>query len=643
MAPRFRWKPFAVAMGATLGLGVVLVASILRHDPPPKKPPPPPPSAAKPPPAETRMGGVVLKKLDGGSDTAAEWNRMIDEIWMQPGREIKPRHYGQAQELLARAEGTADEAPIRENYERMLRRRADRASEEFLAMRERVEALCRERRFSDAYDEWELYPAALDEDGIFTSLIPREKQAVVDRAKRYHLALVSADPARDALMEALRIGRASAALAALDDDVRARIEAIDRREGDAAAGAERAKMREYAAWLESKRRPETVDPALFDRAATLPPEEAVALYVRLENADRWRATRERARVQYERGEFAAAMHDLETLLSNDRIDAGTVALLNRTYERGALIATAAQIYEETLKRHPSNGDVYVSLLRIAMQTHQTARAKALIDGAPRTMVHSEFPDLVKNFQAAESAFPGKQPAPYPYERYVIVTDMSETAARKFAEFMAGVYEEYRRVFPYAKNETLKFHVKVFFKEQDFQTYRYALTGGSDHGKHSRTLGFYDDTVKELVLFNAEDMWETMRHEGFHQYMDYFVKDCPTWFNEGYASYFETSTADGPADNPPRAAALRDALLGDLVPPLNELLLMKAEAFRSHAYSAHLYAQSWSFIHFLMTTGRKDVLDRYFEALTRGRDMPQAYDEVFAGRGLEAEWLAAVRR
>lgn len=640
MARPFSWKPFAVAMGVTVAFGGAVLIGMLRDDPPPPKRPPAPVTPPRDaPPAEVRTGGVVLRSLNSGTDVAAEWNQIVEEIRLQPGAEFKVRDYERAQQLLARAAGTDDEAPLRENYEQMLRRRADRASEEFVASRARVEAFCRDRRYSDAYDEWELYPSALDEDGLFTALIPKEKQAVIDRAKRYHEALGTS---RDALMEALRIGRACPQLAALDEDVRARLEALDRREGDAAVEVERAKMREYAAWLESKRKAETVDAALFDAAAQAPPEEAVELYVRLENADRWRAIRERARVQYERGEFAAAMHDLETLLDNDRIDAATVELLNRTYERGALASTAMQIYERTLARHPANGDLYVSLLRLAMQTHQSARAHELIDKAPRTMVHAEFPRLVRTLQTAESAFPGTPPAPYPFKRYVVVSDLDEAAKRRIAEFMAGVYEEYAVVFRYPKNETLKFYVKAFAKEVDFRTYYEAVTGASELGKSYRVEGFYDDTVKELVVYKTDKMWETMRHEGFHQYVDYFVKDCPTWFNEGYASYFETSTADGPRDNPSRAAAVADGLARDLLPPLKDLLLMKAETFRSHPYSAHLYAQSWSFIYFLIVSGRKDVLDRYFEALMRGRDLRQAYDEAFEGRGLEDEWLRAVR-
>jgi tetratricopeptide (TPR) repeat protein len=572
----------------------LLVALIGCGDPPtpPPKPAPPPPVRAPEPPKTYEVGGVRINKLNSGSDVAREWNQLVDMIWMQPGKEFKARHFETAQQLLERARGTPDYAPLKDNFDQMLKRMAGRASEEFAATRVRAEALCAEHRYSQAWEAWDLYPSKLDEAGTFTAMIPAEQAAIVERARVYVEQLPDAS-----LLDGLRVGRAGKQLEALDAAVRARLDALDRAEEEKLAERDRTLMQEAA------------------RTMTGEPDP---------------------RAHFEADRFAAAMVDLEKLFKQDRIGAETVALMNRICERSAYIGVAIKIYQEALTRLPENGDLYVGLLRLMLRTHQYARAHALIDAAPRRMVHPDFAKLIHTLQRAERAFAGRQPPGYPFKRYVVITDLDEARTREIAEFMDGLYREYAQLFPYAKNETLKFYVKVFAKEIDFRTYYAAKTGGSELGKSYRVGGFYDGEIKELVLYDGETMRRTMRHEGFHQYVDYFVTDCPPWFNEGYASYFETSTASKPVNNPERAAAAREGIAREFVPPLRETLTMKESPWRSHTYSAHLYAQAWSFIYHLETTGRGELLKKYFEELMRGRK-----PDIEPLAALEESWRRSV--
>jgi hypothetical protein len=40
------------------------------------------------------------------------------------------------------------------------------------------------------------------------------------------------------------------------------------------------------------------------------------------------------------------------------------------------------------------------------------------------------------------------------------------------------------------------------------------------------------------------MLRTVRHEGFHQYLDRMLPETPVWLNEGTAEYFETAVLAG---------------------------------------------------------------------------------------------------
>ena len=55
------------------------------------------------------------------------------------------------------------------------------------------------------------------------------------------------------------------------------------------------------------------------------------------------------------------------------------------------------------------------------------------------------------------------------------------------------------------------------------------------------MGLYSPALKQLLIWNQPNrkkMLETVRHEGFHQYLDGVMSDPPPWLNEGLAMYYE---------------------------------------------------------------------------------------------------------
>ena len=79
--------------------------------------------------------------------------------------------------------------------------------------------------------------------------------------------------------------------------------------------------------------------------------------------------------------------------------------------------------------------------------------------------------------------------------------------------------------------------------------------------------------------------------------------------------------------------------------MKEIFMMNWAVFR--AKGAMHYGSSWSVIYWFVKSGRKQILDRYFEALMEGKDQQQAFDAIF-GPGKEdvdeftGRWKKAVR-
>jgi tetratricopeptide (TPR) repeat protein len=228
-----------------------------------------------------------------------------------------------------------------------------------------------------------------------------------------------------------------------------------------------------------------------------------------------------------------------------------------------------------------------------------------------------------------------------------------------------IYESYSVVFPFEKDRRLLSRVIVFDRREDYGAFTQKLDPEDDG---SDSMGYYQSYYRLLVIANDpigapvgslyQDSMDTMFHEGFHQFLDYFVADAPYWFNEGIAEYF------GPSEIVPgsggrklrigvvvkergegmtRYAVIRAALAGkrkERPTPIRELLKLDGEAFMKSA-DLH-YAESWSFVHFLMhgSPAGKGLLLGYFKALRAGKDADAAFDETFGKvdlDALEAEW------
>ncbi len=135
------------------------------------------------------------------------------------------------------------------------------------------------------------------------------------------------------------------------------------------------------------------------------------------------------------------------------------------------------------------------------------------------------------------------------------------------------------------------------------------------GVHLRNLG-------QLKISEGTEhkYWaHTVRHEGFHQFLDQLAPTAPVWFHEGMAEYYSSAEKLQGRWNPGYAYPHHLAILlerGTI--PLSRLLRLESGAFMRDA--ALHYAQAWAFVHLLQhgaNRRHKDRFDVYLDALIDG--------------------------
>lgn len=271
----------------------------------------------------------------------------------------------------------------------------------------------------------------------------------------------------------------------------------------------------------------------------------------------------------------------------------------------------------------------------------------------------EFPDdplmrsgskmfyLLKNGPEWVSKYTAEGPH---YEVYSQISRENAALIKKYAEAVHGAYADF---FPYTKKHKGKYKIYVFDSFHSFADY--AIDSG-EVPPHPAIGGLYNSLLDHLLIRgdkSQRDMLSTLYHEGLHQYLEYYIKDAPIWFNEGLATFFEASYFD---QNGFRAGVLNKGRLNDFeqarkgavsgaaLLPLEELMLADASDFMGDigAQTGVNYAQSWSLVYYMIMN--KNVMDEYlrpyFKLLAQGRNKEDAYAEVFKARvkGIETMWL-----
>ncbi len=249
-----------------------------------------------------------------------------------------------------------------------------------------------------------------------------------------------------------------------------------------------------------------------------------------------------------------------------------------------------------------------------------------LDALGRVTVRAQNgPDWPRSFQ-------------YKSTNYHVVSDIDSETARQAALLLEEGLTEYRvNVHALKPEQKRLYKVYLFSGEAGFQRY-VADSSLLEKKGAENAAGLYSGILKQLLIWNLpnrDEMMRTVRHEGFHQYLDRLLPDPPVWFNEGLATYYEAMQRVGgdlKIDRP------RPDVLGDLkdkpLVPLAAFLHISPRKF--YATAPHSYAQAWLIVH-MLRHGTPKHRDRYrtFLARLEKSSGAEAMQEVFDEASLPA--------
>ena len=245
--------------------------------------------------------------------------------------------------------------------------------------------------------------------------------------------------------------------------------------------------------------------------------------------------------------------------------------------------------------------------------------------------------------------------------YKIYSMLGGSLTDEVAKRQELILKQYKTVFPKKKfprvKEKVVFPVLIFESRGGYETFSRA--NGFDPEK---AAGYYSPTHKYTVLFYGTDesLISTLFHEAFHQFLHHVLPNTnsiPTWLNEGLATFFGGAKYDKKLGtvsvqpgvvNVSRINQTRKAMLTDSHVGLEELMKASHEKFYEEDHISLYYSEGLSVVYFLINWGGKrrtgiKLLVSYFQALEEGKDIEEAYAEVFEKKmpKMEKRWRKTI--
>ncbi len=358
---------------------------------------------------------------------------------------------------------------------------------------------------------------------------------------------------------------------------------------------------------------------------------------------------------YELGDHDAALRLCEQVEAEDGEFTGAKRIrLRIQLARGVDAAAAEAEWRGLLERHPTDPDLYHELVQHVLHHGRVEDAKELTGLALRRGIGvEEFTEFDRNLAIALKGPDWSTRFEHRSKNYHVVSDIDVATCREAAKLLEEAYAAYvNRLRNVPGLENRKFFVFLFSGSGGYQTHIERVLQGLGGAPPFHTAGVYTPTFKQLFIWNQRDradMMRTVRHEGFHQYLDRVVADAPLWFNEGLAEYYEIGEVAGSSFktgqvHPPNVETLAKTGSGGLV-PLGTFVRQDRRAF--YANPTLHYAQAWALVHFLQhgPRGRGRLFDDLFECLASGVRARAAIERVFGDvdlQDLDEQFRAYVR-
>jgi len=342
----------------------------------------------------------------------------------------------------------------------------------------------------------------------------------------------------------------------------------------------------------------------------------------------------RALVAYREGNFAQAAEQGGVAHGEDPAHVGTRLLLAKALRADGLSDRAIELLEALWKEHPTDGEVATELARTLLWDGAGERARQIVADAISRGVHPiELEDIQSLITRVERGPAWTKRYEYETRNYRVYSDISDAICFEVAQYLEKSLMRFQRdLRRTSKGGDKKYTAYVFSGEAGYLLYGVGLSSWLEN-----TLGAYYSSLEQLVIWNypkRENMFLTVRHEGFHQYFDRLLEHRPPrWLNEGLAEYYEMiELVDGtwnqgiPNEHHLRVLDAREPL------PLEEFIT--DDTFFDDV--GRSYAQGWAFVHFLLNGEDKGtIFDDLIDAMVAGADKEEALQKAFAGVDFDA--------
>ncbi|MEE8105168.1 MAG: DUF1570 domain-containing protein [Planctomycetota bacterium] len=286
---------------------------------------------------------------------------------------------------------------------------------------------------------------------------------------------------------------------------------------------------------------------------------------------------------------------------------------------------ATAIYEDLLKRYPADPGIHVNWALALMRWGRLTAADTLIKSAISRGVDSpDIQQVAGLLQKSKHGPAFRRRFEHKTTHYHIVSDVDLSVCVQAGRNLERMYSMYvkRLARPADIGGDRRFKVYLFAGQDGYLSYYKDLVQRNAAG----SAGLYSPLLKQLLIWSTprrSDMMDTVKHEGFHQFLDRVLPNAPRWFNEGLAVYYESaSVKHGRVKLGGFREDCRATLQEHGFVPLDKFFRLDDAAFMKNA-PLH-YAQSWALI-YIMLQSEENVFPK-------PRDTPdheEALDAVLA--------------
>ncbi len=295
---------------------------------------------------------------------------------------------------------------------------------------------------------------------------------------------------------------------------------------------------------------------------------------------------------------------------------------------------------ETARQHdPGYAPVHEQLCVLLMRKNRTDEARRVVrDAKTKQGLWDEVAKLETTLAMAARGPSWPRRFSFKSQHYEVASDIDLKVCMDACRTLEESYVDLMAQLAWIKEDRSlpRFRVFLFSGESGYQEYNKAIIGEAV----SHSAGLYTPVLKQLLIWNLprrEDMVRTIRHEGFHQFLDRIMDNPPTWLNEGTAEFWETAQR---VHSRLQGGQVRTDHIATLVRSRKALPKLKDFAYGAdgdfYANAQLRYAQGWALVHFLRKGPAKYTVlfDKLWNELRIAKGTHAALDAAFVGMDWE---------